>query len=1000
MKELSRVAIAIALLVFLNADLGAQTGSSSRISGQVFDASQAAVPSAKVVLENVGTGAKRETVTDNQGRYVFADLAFANYRLTVSAQGFQGQTKTNISLAVATSLNVDFTLATGSISEVVEVKAEAQAVEANAANGLLFGNKQLIDLPINGRDYARFSLLTPGAVARSNFIADVGFNGMHTIHNNFSIDGVDGSRVDQPYMANGFERGARLLTGSLDTIAEFRVQTSNYRAEYGRSAGSSVAIVSKSGTNDFHGSAFEFLRNDFLDARNFFNTKPTPMPKLRYNNFGGNFGGRIIKNKTFFFANYEGSRQRIGITGAGTVPSQLMRDQVLRTSPELRPVLEQYPLGQSRTANPLVDNYARTDVSRVREDTGSIRVDHNFSSNDRFFVRFNLNDSQVFGPLFGVTPSALGLTDFQQVPVTTTNATANYSRVWSPNVVMELSAGLQRWGSQINSETPFPQVNLQALTVIPGSRRFSRTNSQVNQFGGSLSVVKGSHTIKFGHMYWRSGVNPQNRDLISLVYPTLQDFINNTPNQATIARGDPGSGRRQNWFGSFVQDTWQLRKGLTFDIGLRWEFGTPNSGERDRYRVFDPTINALGPAGAEWYNQNLANFAPRFALSWQPYSKLVIRTGYGIFYQQFPPGWNYGIAANTIPGNTTLLRSNIPNLRFPVEPFIAAGTAPLPNVEGFPKNKPEMYAQQWNFTMIHELPGDASVQLAYVGNRGINLTRQRNINFFDPTLGRRPIAGVANVGMTFADAQSTYHALQFNYTRRFTNGLQGQFNYSWAKVLDNVQDYGLYSMQPQDNNCTGRCDRGLGSGDIRHNVTYQVLYQLPFGKGKAFGSSVDGVMGKLISGWDISSLGLIRSGIATIVQIPISATGNNNTANQRPNRVAGVSIFPANQTINNWYNPAAFAAPAPGTFGNAGRTIGRGPDFWQFDASLSKNTNLTERTNLIFRAEVFNLFNRPNFDFANAFFGTPNFGRIFNTFGRTIGFGTSRQIQLSLRLRF
>jgi hypothetical protein len=1000
MKQLCRIAAAVAMLVFLSADAGAQTGASSRISGQVFDASQAAVPSAKVVLENLGTGAKRETVTDGQGRYIFAELPFATYKVTVSAQGFQGQTKTNIALPVATNLNVDFTLATGSISEVIEVKAEAQAVEASAANGLLLGTKQIVDLPINGRDYGRFTLLTPGAVARSNFIADMGFNGMHTIHNNFSIDGVDGSRIDQPYMANGFERGARLLTGSLDTIAEVRVQTSNYRAEYGRSAGSSIAIVSKSGTNEFHGSAFEFLRNDFLDARNFFNTKPTPMPKLRYNNFGGNLGGRIIRDKTFFFANYEGSRQRVGITGTGTVPSQAMRDQVLRTSPELRPLVEQYPLGTSRTANPLVDSYTRTDVSRVREDTGSVRVDHNFSGNDRFYARFNLNDTQTFGPLFGVIPSALGVTDFQLVPVTTTNATVNYSRVWSPSIVMELSAGVQRWGSQINSETPFPQINIQALTVIPGSRRFSRTNSQTNQFGGSMSIVRGAHTIKFGHMYWRSGVNPQNRDLITVIYPTLDDFINNRPNQATVLRGDPGSGRRQNWWGSFIQDTWQVRKGLTVDIGLRWDLGTPNEGEVPRYRVFDVRTNALSAPGAEWYNMNYKNFGPRLGISWQPYSKLVIRTGYGIFFQQFPPGWGYSVAANTIPGNTTLLRSNIPNLRYPVEPFIAAGTAPLPNVEGFNPNKPEIYAQQWNLTLIHELPGNSSIQAAYVGNHGLNLTRQRNINFFDPALGRRPIPNVANVTMLFNDAQSVYHAMQLSYVRRMANGLQGQFNYTWAKVIDNVQDYGLYSMQPQDNRCLGPCDRGLGSGDIRHNVTYQILYQLPFGQGKAFGGGVGGFMGKVISGWELSSLALIRSGIATMVQIPISAFGDNSTANQRPNRVAGQPILNPNKTINSWYNPAAFAQPAAGTFGNAGRNVGKGPDFWQFDASLSKNTNITEGTNLIFRAEVFNLFNRPNFDFANGFFGTPNFGRIFNTFGRTIGFGTSRQIQLSLRLRF
>jgi hypothetical protein len=442
-----------------------------------------------------------------------------------------------------------------------------------------------------------------------------------------------------------------------------------------------------------------------------------------------------------------------------------------------------------------------------------------------------------------------------------------------------------------------------------------------------------------------------------------------------------------------------VRPNLTVDIGLRWDFGTPNEGERPRYRTFDTRIMALGEPGAEWYNMNWKNFGPRLGISWQPYRKLVVRTGYGIFYQQYPPGFGYSVAANTIVGNTTLLRSQIPNLRYPVEPFISGGTTPIPNVEGFNWSKPEMYAQQWNFTLQHELPGQSSVSAAYVGNHGINLRRFRNLNLFDPALGRRPLTQFANVNVEFNDAQSIYHALQLSYVKR-VGALSGQFNYTFAKVIDNVQDYGLYAATPQDMNCWSDCERALGSGDIRHNVTYQMLYALPFGTGQRFGSGAKGVGGMLISGWQLSSLALIRSGIANMIQIPISATGNNNVTNQRPDRVAGVSIFPQNQTINNWYNPAAFSQPRPGTFGNAARTAGRGPDFWQFDASLTKDTNLTEAVKLQFRAEVFNVFNRPNFDFANGVFGTPNFGRIFNTFGRTIGFGTSRQIQLSLRLKF
>ncbi len=970
-----------------------------RIAGQVLDATQAAIPRAKVAAEHEGTGARREVQTDEQGRYAFPDLQVGSYRISAEAPGFQGQVRVNVPLTVASAVTVDFVLSPSALSETIQVTETIQAVDTNTATGTYLGSRQILDLPINGRDYARFSLLTPGAVARSNFIADLGFNGLHTVHNNFSIDGVDASRVDQPYMANGFERGARLLTGSLDTIAEVRVQTSNYKAEYGRSAGTSIAVVSRSGTNELHGGIFDFLRNDFFDARNFFNTKPTPMPKMRYNNFGGNLAGPILPNRTFFFANYEGSRQRIGITGSGTVPSALMRSRTLATSPELAVILEHYPRGTSSTADPLVDNYTTTGVNRVREDTGSIRLDHNFSSHDRLYARLNVNDSEVFGPLFGVIASALGVRDFQQVPVTTTNGVLNYSRVWSPTVIMELSAGVQRWGSQINSELPVPQVSVTGLTTVIGSRRFSRTNSQVNQVGGSVSWVRGGHTLKFGTTYWRSGVNPHNRDLVTVAYTSLEDFINNRVAQATVARGDPGSGRRQDWVGSYVQDTWQVRPGVTVDYGLRYDLGTPNHGERPRYRAFDTRIMDLGEPGGPWYAMNKKNFAPRLALSWQPYSRFVVRTGYGIFYQQYPPGFGYSVAANTIQGNTTLLRAQIPNLKFPIDPFIAGGITPAPNVEGFNWHKPEMYTQQWNVTLIHELHRGGSVQLAYVGNRGINLRRARNINFFDPALGRRPLPQFANVNIEYNDAQSVYHALQMNFTQRLRGGVQGVWNYTFAKVIDNVNDYGLYSTQPQDNGCLGRCERGLGSGDIRHNVTYNVLYELPFGKGKRWLSTSRGPLAVLFGDWQFSSLALMRTGIAHFISIGTNTFGNGNLTNQRPD-ATGVSPFPAKRSIHSWYNPEAFRMPARGTFGNAGRNVGRGPGFWQVDASLAKNTALSEKVDLQFRAEVFNLFNHPNFDFPNGVFGTPSFGRIFNTFGRTIGLGTSRQIQLGLRLRF
>jgi Carboxypeptidase regulatory-like domain/TonB dependent receptor len=989
------------LLSILLADLGtalfAQT--SGRISGQILDQSQASIPDAKVTAENTATDSRREVQSDRQGRYVFADLPIGTYKVSVEAKGFQSQVRSGLEVNVASTFVVDFTLPTGQVNVAVEVKSTAEVIDPNAANGQLMDNKSVVDLPINGRDYARFTLLTPGAVAVYNYIADTTFNGMHSVHNQFSIDGVDASRVDEPYMANGFERGARLLTGSLDTVEEFRVQTSNYNAEYGRAAGSDVRIVTKSGGNRLHGTAFDFLRNDFFDARNFFNTKPNHMPEFRYNNFGGNLSGPIWKDRTFYFANYEGSRQLVGITGSGTVPSALMRTEVAATSPQLVPLLNMFPIGQTPSSNPLVSNYVTTGVSNVREDTGSIKVDHNFTSKDHVFLRFNLNDSYVHGPLFGVSTNKLGVDDYQDVPITTTNAAFHYDRVMSPRIVNEFLAGVQRWGSQLNSELPLPTVNITGLTVDPGNGGFSRTNSTMYQYGDTVSWVHGAHTIKFGATGWKSQVNALSHPSYSLTYTSLQNFINNSLYQSTFSGGNPGSGLRQAWIGSFVQDTWQVQPGLTVDIGLRYDLGIPNYDVQGKAQPFDLSTFSLGPPGQQFFPMNKKNFSPRVGIAWQATPTTVIRTGYGIFYQQYPPGLGSGVVTNTVPGNFSLLQQNIPTLSYPVTPFVTQGTPPVPAYTAFNQHHPDWYAQQWSFTVKQALPQHMELTVAYVGNHAVNLRVQRYMNLLDPTLGRRPYPQYGNITVENDDGQSVYHGLQVGLNRRFSSGLILNFNYTYSKSIDDVQDYGLYSTLPQNQNCQS-CERGPGTNDIRHNATFSALYNLPFGSGHHIFGNATGFGSLMATGWQINGLGLIRSGIADLPLIGVNTYGNADTTNQRPNVVAGVSTIPANQTINQFWNPAAFSIPAAGTFGNAARGTLYGPSAWDADVSLLKDTAINERVRLEFRAEVFNIFNHPTFALPYNVVGTSSFGQILSTFGATLGFGVSRQIQLALKLKF
>jgi len=476
----------------------AQAQTAGEITGQVLDPSKAAISNAAVTATNSANGAVRKAQTDSQGHYALTNLPVGTYTITVAHECFEQLKQTGVMLNVATTVTLNLTLTVGAVNQEVVVTSEIPIIDkADASTGRVLDNEEVGELPINGRDYARFSLLTPGAIFRSNFIADLTFDGLHSVHNQFSIDGIDASRVADPFMANGFERGARLLTGSLDTVEQFNVQTSDYSAEYGRSAGSYINIATKSGTNDFHGTAYDYFRNNILDARNFFATTG-PAPEFRFNDFGGNIGGPIRKENTFFFLNYEGSRQRIGITGSGTVPSAFERSAVDASSPQLTPILNMFPIGTSAGPDQFTDNYTTTQVSDVREDTGSIRFDQVFSTHDSAFVRVNVNDSDVDGPLFGVVPSSLGVDDHQSVPVRTINVAIHEEHVFASGLVNDFLAGMQRWVSQIDTAEPLPLTTIVGYSVIPGTQGNSLENNTSFQHGDTMSKVKGRHALTWG----------------------------------------------------------------------------------------------------------------------------------------------------------------------------------------------------------------------------------------------------------------------------------------------------------------------------------------------------------------------------------------------------------------------------------------------------------------------------------------------------------------------
>lgn len=1001
-KILSFLSLAL-LLLCIPSQMLAQAFSG--LSGTVSDSAKNVIENAKVTVRNTATGAERTTSTSSSGFYSFPNLEAGNYAVRVESPGFQTQVINQVTLKAASSSGADFTLVVGNTTETVSVVAEAPELDrTNSSIGETIEQKQVQELPINGRDYARLSLLTPGAVARSRYISDISFDGLHTVHNQYSIDGVDASRVDQPYMANGYERGARLLTGSLETIQEFRAQTSGYTSEYGRAAGSLVNIVTKSGSNQLHGEVYNFFRNEALDSRNYF--ARSFKPRFRFNDFGGNLNGPIWKDKTFYFANYEGSRQTIGIIGSGTVLSNSARATALAAHPELAPILNAMPTVNSSTTTSTVA-YTTVSDTKVSENTGSIRLDHQFSPHDSFFSRVNINDSSTQGPLFGVTTTALGLKDQQNVPLRTTNIAIHEQHIFGPNFINDALVGFQRWASRLDSAEDIPQISISGVDAVVGSRGNSLSNNNSFQWGDLMTLVRGRHTIKWGATAYRIQINRNSITTATVSYASVAAFQSNTVLQVSQTAGDPGHGTRATQLGSFLQDGWQVTPTLVLNYGLRWDFATNPHDKDFATQSYDPRTGALMSPGADYFQTNFTNFSPRLGFAWSPYSHTVIRAGAGLFFQAYPVGFGaYNVPLNNVNGNLTLTQAANPGLSYPYTAYLASGTVPPPTVYGFPTHKPDIYSTQYNLSIAQELSKNTSVQVAYVGNHGVDLWRQTNANLYLQNTTTRPNTSFGNIYLQNNSGFSHYNGFQGQVKERLGSQLNFTGNYTYGHVIDDVQDQGLYSSDPQDVNNI-RSERGNGSGDIRHNFSFSFIYQLPMGEGHSFLGTSSPAIRKMVSGWSINSLGILRSGVTSNVTMSgINTYGNQNFTNQRPNLVSGASLY-VPRTLNSsgyitYLNRSAWTRPAAGTFGNSPRNNIYGPKFNQFDFSLLKDTHVTERQLVQFRAEFFNILNHPNFGFPNVSW-TPTsatFGTISSTFGNTLGFGTARQIQFSLKYLF
>ena len=968
------------------------------INGTVTDPSGATVGDAKVQLTAPATGLRREMGTHSNGIYEFPSLPVGTYNISVFKSGLETYSLTGVDVVIGQVRTLDVKLALGQAAQAVDVTASSELLNrSNAEIDGVIEAPQIREIPINGRNWATLMTLAPGAINTGGGTQrDIRFDGHSLDDSNFTFDGIDTSGVQEQT-----QKAETRLNISLDSIAEFRVASGVYTAENGSAGGAQINVESKSGTNEFHGSLFEYLRNSALDAPGDFDGGV--VPPFRLNQFGAGVGGPIVKNKAFFFVNYEGLRQVLDQTLIGFVPSAAFRAQVLSTSPLLKPIINAYPTGQTAIdAN--TDQVTLLGRNTIREDAGLFRLDYRFSDTSTAFVRYNIDNALINNP-----QDALGTTN--TIPIIPQNLVLQFQHVFSPRIVNESKFGLNRvnyhnWNygtSPISVATP----NFSSLTDNTLDEEVGTTFSYID----NLTVIRGRHALKIGAEIRRIRLNNSGNAIrdSSIDYASNEDFVNNLADSASVLEGEGIRGNRRTFSMGYIQDDFKATPNLTINLGLRYEFYSVAHEVRNRAAVVDILgCGGFCPTGTPFYALNYNDWGPRVGLAWSPATlggKTVIRGGFGIYYGANQNDDFSDPLESAVPryGFTS---ADFPNLSYPLDSFITPQNA-LFTPKAIDRHRKDLSYNKWNLLVEQQLPGQFQLQTGYVGSEGHHLFDRYEINLIDPVTGTRPLSNFSQFGYKANDANDNFNALQISVKRRLANGFLWQTQYMWSHGITDASIGAGESVTIQNMACRA-CDRSSSPYDIRHTVTSNAIYELPFGPGRRF-LNQRSLLSSIFGGWELSGIETARTGepINITISRPTSALPDGNNSTQRPNLVPGVSLYPANQTIDNWLNPAAFAVPAPGTWGNLGRYAARGPGFFELDSALQKKFLITERIGLNFRAEVFNLFNRAIYANPSGNLGsdptapTASFGRITSLLNTdAVGTGTPREFQFAVRLTF
>src|ERR1035441_7231469 len=812
-------------LISLALPLAAQVDYAS-LNGTVTDPSGAVVQGARVAAVSSVTSFRRETTTSAAGTYQMTGLAVGTYAVTISRDGFKAADFKQVELAVGQPRTIDAKLQVGSVGESVEVTASLETLSRSSAEvGGLIEAAQIKEIPVSGRNWASLMLLAPGAVnASDGSQRNIRFNGHSIDDANYTFDGIDNNGVQEQT-----QKAETRLNIALDSIAEFRVSTAVYTAESGAAGGVQVQVVSKTGTNQFHGSTFYALRNDALDSRSPFDG--ATIPPFTMHQFGASFGGPIKKDKAFFFMNYEAIRQDLGVTEISYVPNAAFRAQVIAASPVLKPLMDAYPTGQTHL-DATTDQINLVASDTVREDSGMIRFDYRFNDQNTLYARYNIDDVYIDNPT-----DALG--SHNVVPHRPTNAVVGFQHIFSPSVMDEAKVGMNRANYHNWS------YGIAPVAISVSSASFSGlTNDSLDTEVGTtfsyidnLTVVRGRHTLKFGGNVMRIRLNNSGNTITtqSLTYASTDDFINNKASSATYLQGEGVVGNRRSFYQGYGQDEFKVTPNLTLNLGLRYEYYTVAHEILNRSAVVDIAgCGGFCPKGTPYYAPNTKDFGPRIGLAWAPaflHGKTTIRSGFGIYY-----GGNqnddFSDPAESYVPRYSLSSSDFPALAYPLTAFLDPKNQ-LYSPKAIDRHRKDLSYNNWDLVIQQQLGHDFVGQVSYIGGEGHHLFSKYTVNLINPATGTRPLAGFGSFGLKANDGNNNFNTLQASLQRRFIHGLLLQTNYMWSHGIGDASIGSGESVAFQDMSCRS-CDRGSTSIYVRHVMTTNAVYQLPFGKGKQF----------------------------------------------------------------------------------------------------------------------------------------------------------------------